>query len=76
MAEIKEVKLREDYQHELLLTNGGSIILNLKPKLENIRFGLLRDEVFFRQAETDGMVICWGGKIELSFSEVFEMIKK
>ncbi len=76
MVEIKEVKPREDYQLEVLLTNGGSITLNLKPKLETIRFGLLRDETFFKQAETDGTVIRWDDKIELSSSEIFEMIKK
>lgn len=47
MAEIKEVKPREDYQLDVLLKNGGNITLNLKPKLEIIRFGLLRDEAFF-----------------------------
>ncbi len=76
MAEIKEVKPKENYQLEMLLTNGSSITLNLKSKLETIRFGLLRDEAFFNQAETDGTVIRWGSKVELSAGEVFEMIKK
>ncbi|WP_027399890.1 DUF2442 domain-containing protein [Anaerovorax odorimutans] len=76
MAEIKEVHPREDYQLEVSLTNGGSITLNLKPKLETIRFGLLKDAAFFRRVETDGTVIRWGSKVELSTSEVFEMIKK
>ena len=76
MTEIKEVRPRADYQLEVLLTNGGSVTLNLRPKLETIRFGLLRDEAFFKQAETDGTVIRWGNKVELSASEVFELIKK
>jgi hypothetical protein len=38
-------------------------------------FGLLRDEAFFRRAETDGSMIRWDGKVQLSSSEVFEMIK-
>ena len=76
MTEIKEVKPRENYQLEVLLSNGGSVTLNLKPKLETIRFGLLRDEAFFHSAETDGTVIRWGNKVELSAGEVFELIKK
>ena len=76
MTEIKEVRPRADYQLEVQLSNGGSVTLNLKPKLQTIRFGLLRDEAFFRRAETDGTVIRWGNKVELSSSEVFELIKK
>jgi hypothetical protein len=76
MTEIKEVRPRADYQLEVLLSNGGSVTLNLKPKLQTIRFGLLRDEAFFRRAQTDGTVIRWGNKVELSAGEVFELIKK
>ncbi|WKY48999.1 DUF2442 domain-containing protein [Eubacteriaceae bacterium ES3] len=76
MTEIKAVKAKENYQLEVNLTNGSMITLNLKPKLETIRFGLLRDEAFFQRAETDGRVISWGNKVELSTSEVFDMIKK
>ena len=76
MTEIKEVHPREDYQLKVLLSNGDSVTLNFKPKLETIRFGLLKDETFFRRAETDGTVIRWENKIELSASEVFELIKK
>ncbi len=76
MAEIIKVHPKEDYQLEVLLSNGGSVTLNLKTKLNTIRFGLLRDKAFFRCAETDGTVIRWSNKVELSATEVFELIKK
>ncbi len=76
MVEIKAIKIKEDYQLEIQLSNGGSIMLNLKPKLETIRFGLLKDKAFFKHAETDGTVIRWDNKVELSIGEIFELIRK
>ncbi len=76
MTYIKEVTPKEDYQLEVKLDNGISFVLNLKPKLNTIRFGLLRDKAFFSRAETDGKIINWDDKVEISASEVFELIKK
>ena len=76
MTHIKEVTPREDYQLEVTLDNGSTIILNLKPKLDTLRFGLLRDAAFFERAETDSKVIIWDDKVELSASEIFELVKK
>jgi len=71
-----QIHTKENYRLEVTLDNGSSILLNLKPKLDTLRFGLLRDEAFFRCAKTDGHVIHWDGKVELSISEIFELIKK
>ena len=76
MTQIKEVTPKEDYRLEVTLDNGSAIILNLKPKLNTLRFGLLRDAEFFRCAETDGSMISWGGKVEISVTEVMDMIRK
>lgn len=76
MTEVKTVHPQKDYQLEVILDNGSSIMLNMKPKLHTMRFGLLKDSDFFRRAETDGSMIYWDSKVELSISEVFEMIKK
>ncbi|WP_216858783.1 DUF2442 domain-containing protein [Anaerovorax odorimutans] len=41
MTMIIEVHPREDYQLEVRLTNGGSITLNLKTKLERLLQNLI-----------------------------------
>ncbi|MEA1959905.1 MAG: DUF2442 domain-containing protein [Bacillota bacterium] len=76
MTEIKEVHPKADYKLEVELTNGSSVILNLQPKLNTIRFGILRDTEIFNRVETDGTVINWDKKVELSVSELFDLIKK
>ena len=76
MTNIKEVTPKEDYRLEVTLDNGSTIILNLKPKLDTLRFGLLRDAAFFQRAKTNGMVISWDDKVELSVGEIFDLIKK
>jgi hypothetical protein len=52
MTHIKEVTPKDDYQLEVTLDNGSTIILNLKPKLDTLRFGLLRDTAVFRRTRT------------------------
>ncbi len=76
MTEIKEVHTQKDYRLEVILDNGSNIVLNMQPKLHTMRFGLLRNPEFFQCAKTDGSMIFWNQKVELSISEVFEMIKK
>lgn len=76
MTEIKAVHVQKEYQLEVRLDNGSNIVLNMQPKLHTMRFGLLRNPEFFQCAETDGSMIFWEGKVEISISEVFEMIKK
>lgn len=76
MTWIIQIHPKEDYQLEVILDNGSSLTLNLKPKLNTLRFGLLRDAEFFRRAETDGSMIRWGGKVEISVTEVMDMIRK
>lgn len=76
MSHIKNVAPKEDYLLEILLDNGSTIILNLKNKLETLRFGMLADKAFFQQAATDGSYIRWENKIEISVNEVFQMAQK
>ena len=76
MTEIKEVHPGKDYRLKVILDNGSVIMLNLKPKLHTMRFGLLKDPDFFMRARTDGSMIFWDGKVELSISEVFEILGK
>lgn len=76
MSHIKSVVAKEDYRLEVFLDNGSSITLNLESRLQTVRFGLLADKEFFRQATTDGSFIRWDNKIEISVNEVFQLAQK
>ena len=76
MSRIQSITVKKDYKLEALLDNGSSVILNLKSRLGNIRFGLLADPAFFGQATTDGSFIRWGDKVEISVSELFQLAQK
>ena len=76
MSHIKSVTPLDNYCLEVLLDNGSSVTLNLESRLQTVRFGLLSDKEFFRQAITDGSFIRWGNKIEISVSEVFQLVQK
>ena len=76
MTHIKSVVPKEDYRLEVRLDNGSSIILNMENRLGTIRFGMLSNKEFFKQATTDGINIRWDNKIEISVSEVFQLAQK
>lgn len=76
MSTIQSIAVKEDYKLEALLDNGSSIILNLKNRLETVRFGLLADPEFFAKAITDGRCIRWENKVEISVSELFQLAQK
>lgn len=76
MTRIKKVVPKEDYCIDVLLDNGSSITLNLTNRLGTLRFGLLADKAFFDTVTTDGNLIRWDNKIEISVSEVFQMAQK
>ena len=76
MIRITKVIALEDYCLEIQLENGNNVILNLKSRLNTVRFGLLEEEDVFRSATTDGRCVRWGNKLELSVSEIFSLIQK
>ncbi|HWT75340.1 MAG TPA: hypothetical protein VN258_11590 [Mobilitalea sp.] len=76
MIHITKVKPLEDYCLEVQLENGSSVILSLKSRLRTVRFGMLEDEAFYRRVTTDGNCIRWGNKLELSVSEIFQLVQK
>ena len=76
MVQIKSVVPLDDYRLAVDLENGSSVTLNFTDKLGTVRFGLLADKDFFRRATTDGTLISWDGKIEISASEVFQLVQK
>jgi hypothetical protein len=76
MSLIQNITVKDDYKLEVLLQNGSSITLNLKPRLDTLRFGQLADPAFFAQATTDGSFIRWGTRVEISASELFQLAQK
>ena len=76
MVQIRNVVPLDDYRLEVDLENGSSVTLDFTGKLGTIRFGLLSDPVFFRRAETDGNIVKWGNKIEVSATEIFQLAQK
>ncbi len=76
MIHIAKVKPLEDYCLVVQLENGSSVILSLRSRLGTVRFGLLKDQDFFRSVTTDGNCIRWGNKIEISVSEIFQLLQK
>ena len=76
MTQIRKVNSQENYRLEVILENGNSVTLDLTSRLNTLRFGILRDEAIFRCAETDGVVIRWGNKLEISADEVFDLVRK
>jgi hypothetical protein len=63
MSQIKNVVPHEGYKLELFLDNGSSVTLNMESRLQTLRFGMLADKEFFKQATTDGKYIRWDDKI-------------
>ena len=76
MSRIQSISTKEEYQVEVLLDNGSSIILSLKSRLGTIRFGPLADPELFARATTDGSFIRWDDKLEISVSELFQLAQK
>jgi hypothetical protein len=76
MVQIKSIVPLDGYQLEARLENGSSITLDFTGRLHTVRFGLLADPEFFRCVETDGTIIKWKNKIEISAGELFQLAQK
>lgn len=76
MSRIKSVVPKEGYRLEIQLDNGSCVTLNLESRLQTVRFGMLSDKEFFKTATTDGICIRWDNKIEISISEVFQLVQR
>lgn len=65
----------ENYLMEVKFSNGNTVILNLANKLNTIRFRQLQDKKLFESATTDGNSIRWNELIEISTTEVFDIVQ-
>jgi hypothetical protein len=75
MRKIKNVIPDKNRILHIYLDNGESIILDMEPMIDTIRFGLLEDESLFKRASTDGYFINWENKVELSINELLAISK-
>lgn len=73
MPDILSIQPMEDYRMKISLSNGSTIVLNLKTKLRTVRFSPLRDKTLFDGATTDGRSIRWNELIEISTTEIFDI---
>ena len=76
MVQIKNVVPLDGYRLEVALSNGSSVTLDFTGKLGTVRFGLLSDPDFFSRAKTDGTIVKWDNKIEVSAAELFQLAQK
>ncbi len=76
MSHITSVLPKEEYRLEVILDNGSSVTLDLKSRIQTVRFGILSDNEFFKEVTTDGVCLSWKGKLEISINEVFQLVQK
>ncbi len=76
MVQIKSVVPLDGHRLEVGLSNGSSVTVDFTGRLGTVRFGLLNDPAFFRRAETDGTIVKWDNKIEISAAELFQPVQK
>lgn len=70
---IRQVYPCEDYVLHVTFDNGITKLYDLKPKLNEERFSILRDRVFFKAVLVDdgGFGISWNDDIDLSENELW-----
>jgi len=76
MVQIRNVVPLDGHRLAVDLENGSSVTLDFTCKLGTVRFGLLADPAFFSCAKTDGNIVKWDNKIEVSAAEIFQLAQK
>lgn len=70
---IRQVLACDDYVLHITFDNGVTKLYDLKPKLSDERFRILRDRVFFKAVQVDGggFGVSWNDDIDLSENELW-----
>lgn len=76
VVQIVGVIPKRDRCLEIHFNNRHTVILDLAQKLKTVRFSCLNDDAVFEKASTDGSFIRWEKKVELSLSEVMQLIQR
>jgi hypothetical protein len=61
---------------EIYFNNCEAAILNLSKKLGTVRFSCLNDDQLFRSVKANGTFISWGNALEISTSEVIQLLSQ
>lgn len=73
MLTIISIQPMNNYTIKVRFNNGIILTLDMKRKLETMRFQQLKDKELFCSAATDGYCIRWNEFIEISVTEIFEI---
>lgn len=65
-----------DYCITICFDNKHSVTLDMKGKLQTVRFSGLRNEQVFRAVQTDGKSLHWPGGLSMAVSEIIELVAK
>lgn len=66
---------RGDYQLEIAFENGSQALVNLKNRIESVRFRQLSNPLVFETAQINGDKICWyceSGEFSVYVTELLE----
>ena len=70
---VKQVQACDDYVLHITFDNGITKLYDVKPRLNDQRFSILRDRGFFKAVQVDcgGFGISWNDDIDLSENELW-----
>lgn len=71
---ISGVKPLENYILKIDFVSGSSVLLDMTPFMEKLRFRPLKKPEVWSSAETNGIFVRFGG-VEISHDEIIEMVE-
>jgi len=73
MLRIKQVQACDDYVLHVTFENGVTKLYDIKPRLHDERFKILRDRGLFKSVQVDsgGFGISWNDDVDMSENELW-----
>lgn len=75
MVRIVGVIPKQNHCLEVQFNNKHAVILDLSQKLRTVRFSCLSDDAFFQSAEAKGSFVSWGNQLEISATEIIQLLQ-
>lgn len=77
MCKITNIIPQDDYTLVIELDNSHKIILDMKPRLESVRFCKLADMNTFRSAKIEnGNNVVWDSLCQITIDEIINLIER
>ena len=77
MAKILEIVPRDDYTLWIEIDNHNHIILDMKPRLQSIRFGALADLTKFKAVSIlNKNTIVWDEQCQITIDEIMSITER